>query len=434
MIILEFMGGEYYRTWKLSREEVLYHLKNWNEPNYHIPENIVSWPSQQTIYNDKIYDGADYVDTNSNGVYDPENGDYPKISGDEAVLYIVNDGRFRNNGEGNPLDSLNVDMYAMIYAFNRPESVYFNNTFFIKYKVLNKSDINYEDLKFGLYANSDYSPLESYSSNKMFIACDTLLNTFYSYPGINASLTHSPWPVKPPITMFSILNHDLDKFTQVVSVGGGYEAFDNYSAKKKYHYLNGTWDYDMFPPHPYWAADAPLDFVYASHPLDFGADNCLSNPYSFHYDPGQMLGTTGSNSLLSGESLTFEYAVQFSYQPESGYGESIDGALNSVADLIQCYQNDSIPGGGSFTGINEQMKNMEAEVFIYPNPARTTLYIQTKNTNFETYRVYSLHGQLLEESNFESQISIQHLPPGFYFLSLFDRNGKMEVTRKFVKQ
>ncbi|NPD46846.1 Ig-like domain-containing protein [Lentimicrobium sp. S6] len=424
---------KYYRTWKVSKEEIQYHMSNWSNSVYQIPESILSWPSQQTIYNGVSYEGAEYIDVNENGFYDPENGDYPKIRGDEAVLYIVNDGRYRNGEYGPPLDSLCVDIYTLVYAFNRPDSEYFNNTFFIKYKVVNKSSINYEDFKLGLYAKNKYGNIGSSERNKLFIACDTQLNTFYSYPGLNIAPSESYWPNKPPITLFSILNQNLDKFTEVVT---GHSMWpDNYSANKRYHYLNGTWDENLNHPYPCWSLNAPIDYVYPDHPLDFGADNSLSNQNICYSDSdAQMLGVSGSHILSSGESMTFEYAIQFYYHPESGYGESIDGALNSVADLLECYQNDSVPGGGSFTGINEQMEKTAAEVSIYPNPARTTLYIQTENKDFETYRIYSLHGQLLEESNYNIEISIQHLPPGFYFLQLMGKNGKMELTRKFVKQ
>lgn len=424
--------AKYYRTWKTSKEEIQNHISNWSYSDYQIPESILNWPSQETIYNGLIYEGADYVDANENNIYDPENGDYPKISGDEAILYIVNDGRF-SNLYGPPSDSLCVDIYTLVYAFNRPNSEYFNNTFFIKYKVINKSTINYEDYKIGLFSKNKYANYDYTGPSKLFVACDKQLNTFYSYPGFNITPIDSYSPNKPPITLYSVLNHNLDKFTEVVSVAGGID-FDNYSSRKKYHYLNGTWDESLWYPYPCWSLNAPIDYVYPDHPMDFGGDNYLSNQDCNTKSDAEMLGTTGSHILSSGESMTFEYAIQFYYYPESGYAESIDGALANVADLIQCYQNDSIPGGGSFTGVNEQMKKTDAEVFIYPNPARTTLYIQTDLNSFKTYRIYSLHGQLLEESNFEKEISIQQLPQGFYFLQLISENGKMEVTRKFVKQ
>ncbi len=427
-------GEKYYRTWKLSKQEVQYHINNWSDSDYQIPEMILNWPSQETVYLGERYEGADFVDYNDNGIYDPENGDYPKIRGNEAILYIVNDGRYRNRGEGPPMDSLNVDVYTMIYAFDRPETDYFNNTFFIKYKVVNKSNVDYEDFKIGLYADADFENYESYSNNIMYIACDTLLNTFYSYPGMNINQSQSQWPTKPPIALFSLLNNNLDKFTEVVSVGGSYDAFDNYSSQKKYHYLSGTWDENLLYPRPFWSLNAPLNYVYPSHPMDFGADNSIGNPNFYSYNPAQMLGTTDSHTILKGDSKEFEYAIQFYYHPESGYAESIDGALANVADLIQCYHKDSIPGGGSFTGVNENLKIKESGILIYPNPARTTLNIQTNLNNLETYRIYSLQGQLLEDSKFEKQIPIQHLPPGFYFLQLMGENGKMELTRKFVKQ
>ncbi len=427
-------GLKYYRTWKISREEIQNHKNQWQQSGYEMPENIQSWPAQKTIYRGNEYEGADFIDANNNGEYDPENGDYPKISGDEAVLYIVNDGRSRSYGEGIPMDSLNLDMYVLTYAFHRPESEYFNNTFFVKYKIINKSDIDYQDFKFGLYTSASINPGDTYSlHDQMFIGCDTIKNTFFSYPGRYKSPLEN-WPVKPPVSLFTLLNSSLDKFTEVVITDGGYDAWDNLSPKKMYHYMNGTWDTNLLRPHPYWTSNAPVDYVYTADPMEFGADNYLSNPNFFNpRSDAHMVGTTGSHTLLSGESKTFEYAIQFYLDSESGYAESIEDALSNVSDLIQCYENDSVPGGGSFTGLEEVINNSNTKMLVYPNPARTILYVDGVESGV-TYSIYTLQGQKIEEARLENEIFIEHLSKGFYLLQIRSLDGKQQWTSKFVKQ
>ena len=225
----------------------------------------------------------------------------------------------------------------------------------------------------------------------------------------------------------------MDKFTQVVSAGGGYDAWDNYSAKKQYHYLNGTWDEYLFTPTPMWVENAPLDYIYTSHPLDFGGDNYLSNPYPSFYDDGQMVGTTGPHILLSDESLIIDMAIQFYNHQDEAYEESIDNALNNVTQLINCYENDSVPGGGSFSEIDEISDSPLTELLVYPNPSKTILYIDGLNQKAK-YSIYTLQGQLIEENRFDHQIGIAHLPNGFYFLQIITRDNEYQWTGKFVKQ
>ena len=226
----------------------------------------------------------------------------------------------------------------------------------------------------------------------------------------------------------------MDKFTQAVS----HDPYSSYI--EKYHFMDGTWDDELEWQAPDWQDKAPLDYCYPSNPADPFGWSQITDDYYYAKEnekgdaANRGIGTSGPHELNSGDKIEFELAFYINNTQQSGYFDLFDESLENVGQLLECYENDSVPGGGSFTGINEQMKNTEADVLIYPNPARTTLYIQTENKGFETYRIYSLQGQLLEESNFDSEISIQHHPPGFYFLQLMGKNGKMELTRKFVKQ
>lgn len=405
---------KYFRTWKITKEQIDFHIQNYSQGTYEIPEAILNWPAGNISYHGELYEQADFVDINENGEYEPEEGDYPKISGDMAILYIINDGRFVAEKDliWN-LDSLHVDVFALVYAFDRPESDLFQNTFFVKYKVVNKSSMSYPEFRFSQWVQY------SYMFGQQNIACDTVLNIFYAYPRNDMGNF---------VSAVTLLNKKMDKFL----------TFGDVDNNPYYHYAHmvGRNDGDFQSYHePSWAEYAPLDYAFPSAIDDPNGWSAYT-----HFDGVNVYGgwdgvaSFESDELTAGAIEYYELAFSVYTQENPDYFELVEESLGQVSDLIECYQNDSIPGGGSFTGLNENLNIQESAIQIYPNPARSTLYIQTNLSNLKTYRIYSLHGQLLEESKFEAQVSIQHLPPGFYFLSLIGEKGKMELTRKFVKQ
>lgn len=405
---------KYFRTWAITKEEIDNHRNRFNDPDYNMPEVILNWPAGKISYQGIDYEQADFVDVNENGIYDPELGDFPKISGDKAILYIINDGRF-GGGYYSGVDSLNVDIYVLVYAFNRPESELFQNTFFMKYKVINKSNIDYSDFRFAQIVLHDNYNLGNH------MGCDTILNTFYSYP------------VRGNLNQFfgatTFLDNHMGKFLT-------YGDVDSYP---RYRYANmmGLYNDEFLIFHaPLWMYWAPLDYVFPSKVDDPYGANAFSfdeNNYGLQSGSGDGLGSSDAIELLAGDQQYFELAYSVYFNDHDGLFELVENGLNQVSQLHECYQNDSVPGGGSFTGIHEVSNNSNTELLVYPNPAKTLLYVEGVSTASE-YSIYTLQGQRIEGNRLENEISIEHLSEGFYLLQIRSLDGKQEWTSKFVKQ
>lgn len=421
---------KYFRTWKIDKTEIDRHIIEFANTAYEIPEVIKNWPAGIMEYNGSMYEQADFVDLNENGIYEPEQGEYPKISGDQAILYIVNNGRFQQDSYyPNYLsDSLNIDMYVLVYAFDRPESEIFQNTFFMKYKIINKSDTNYEDFRFGQWVRVN-------ERAQRYLGSDSLLNTFYFYPAYNHYYEMNSFNLTSHMECITFLNKKMDKFTStdMNSIYFGY--------LEKYNFMNGTWADTLvsgnFPPD--WIDKAPLNYCYPSNPSDpYGWSQVTDGYFAKNNekgDPGNRgVGTSGPHFLGTGEKLEFDLAFHINKSSDNGYFEFIDESLNNIEQLIECYQNDSIPGGGSFSQIEEGLSPSSPIAQIYPNPAHTTLHIQTDYNDFKYYRIYSIYGQLVEERKFIKQINIEYLQDGFYLIQLLNGSGDALVTHKFVKQ
>ena len=134
--------GNWDYVWKVSRAQIETHKEQFSSNSYTVPDALADWPAYSGI--DLIAFLAPFADANGNGSYDPENGDYPVIKGDEAIYVIFND----NKGEhpvsnGMPLE---VEVHLMVYKYNELPS-----TIFLEYYVMNRSQVNYTDLRFGLF-------------------------------------------------------------------------------------------------------------------------------------------------------------------------------------------------------------------------------------------------------------------------------------------
>ncbi|MFP5471595.1 MAG: hypothetical protein ACLGGV_08350, partial [Bacteroidia bacterium] len=70
---------KYDRVWKLSRAEVLEFKDRYNDPDYTIPEAILTWPAHGDESLGQAKNLAPFHDTDGNGIYNPIKGDYPEF-------------------------------------------------------------------------------------------------------------------------------------------------------------------------------------------------------------------------------------------------------------------------------------------------------------------------------------------------------------------
>ena len=68
---------------------------------------------------------------------------------------------------------------------------------------------------------------------------------------------------------------------------------------------------------------------------------------------------------------------------------------------------------------------------IYPNPANTTIFIQTENFQANAISIFDMDGRKLSEQKYNSQIDISSLATGVYLLEL--KNENVSVKKRLVK-
>ncbi len=82
------------------------------------------------------------------------------------------------------------------------------------------------------------------------------------------------------------------------------------------------------------------------------------------------------------------------------------------------------------TSISE-IRSLNSEIRLYPNPTNNTLNIQTKNFNPVLVSVFDINGKKISEQKYISQIDVSALTSGIYFIELKGKDGV--ARKKFVK-
>src|SRR4030095_6460213 len=85
---------------------------------YSVPEELLTWPAKG---NDGITDDkAPFVDFNNDNLYDPYDGDYPLIKGDQMIFWMFNDSLAVHSLPSIPGLTLGVEVHASAYAYSCP--------------------------------------------------------------------------------------------------------------------------------------------------------------------------------------------------------------------------------------------------------------------------------------------------------------------------
>ncbi len=230
------------RVWKVSKVQVDQHQADFNDNGIiDFPQTaIYEWPAKGNLYAKGkngvplvvISEKAPFFDTNGDGTYSPEIGDYPDIKGDEMLWYVFND----NGGLHTQTSAMAIGAEIQIsaYGLNCHADNALYNTLFINYKIFFAASLSsayigkWIDFDLGCY-NDDY------------VGCDTVSNTFYVYnaTAIDPDCANRGYGSDPPVQTVTFLNAQLTSFHYYKN---DFTIFGNpETAVHYYNYLAGFW-------------------------------------------------------------------------------------------------------------------------------------------------------------------------------------------------
>jgi hypothetical protein len=134
---------------------------------------IIAWPGNNT---DAGFDPllAPFEDTNNNLLYEPASGDYPKILGDQAVFWVINDkGNIHTESQS---QQIGLEIQMLAFSFISANAI--NDMTFYRQTVINRSTSSLNQTYIGQWVDADLG-----FAFDDYVGCDTVRGLGFAYNG-----------------------------------------------------------------------------------------------------------------------------------------------------------------------------------------------------------------------------------------------------------
>ncbi|MEO8151348.1 MAG: T9SS type A sorting domain-containing protein [Bacteroidia bacterium] len=452
---------QYDKEWKINKwqvDEFNYNFSIGNVQNgtYIVPSDFVTWPAQGT--GNITRNLAPFFDYNADGVYNPYDGDYPVIKGDQEIYWIMND-NFSTHGEtgGTPLG---VEIHAYAYALQCDsvgnDSAIGNYTTFYHYDIINRSTNSYHNMYSGVWSDMDLG-----KATDDYVGCDSTLNIAFTYNGDNDDDGAGGYGTNPPMMNVEVLkgpaplpndsidnDHDgtIDEAgeTNMMSDFMYYNNVNNSpygnpsGANDHYNLLRSTWYDGTHLTYGFNGTNTsqPItNYMFSGTPyagLQWSETDMQNTP-----EDRRFVLSSGPFNLDAGATQTFDFAFVYTRDKYNPNGISTSWAKNveEVKRVKYWFDHDTLSICDAQVYAASVNEISSANSFsVYPNPATDELYFKTNNDLQKAkYQIIDVTGRLLLSGNTSKQtVDVSKLPDGIYFIKL--QSEKTNLVQRFIKE
>jgi hypothetical protein len=441
-------SGNWAKIWKVDRADINAFLAAIaSGASLSSFTSILSWPGNGNNYATGAggvaltitTDMAPFVDLNGDGIYEPQQGEYPDIKGDQALWWVFSDnGPAHNETNGRPLG---LEVHAMAYAFSRGN--FLDSAIFYNYSIINKSANTYHNFRASQFADMDMgNPMDD------FIGCDTNRGLGIIYNGEPNDAIYGTNIPMAGILFMGLLTDSLNSrmgnfiyFNNDFSTSGNPAVdteYNNYLRNKFRRGMHITDDYTSHGvPTIGFGSGPAANFVFPGDP----SDNTQWSECSSGNTPGDRRFVIGSGDiqLNPGAIAEFDFAL-ISTTPDTNNACGDSGLsytnIKKLADQIRAVYDDD--GGGHIPWLQAGQQVAKSLISIYPNPAHDELFLENTGnlTGAETITLFNMLGQVVDApvsaAGKKTTINTAGLPPGLY--NLLYVNGGTQTRMKFVKE
>ena len=457
---------QFNRIWKLDRatiENFKYRYENGEvqNGNYPIDYEIATWPANGPEgYAENL---APFIDVNEDGIYNPMDGDYPDIEGDQMLYWIVND----NSGyrdfalDYSPVPHLGLEIHfkawANVYEGADTDALEaINNATFLDVEIVNRSDTTYTDFYTAFWTDGGLG-----YSNDDYIGCDVMNNSYYYYNGDENDEGDEDTPgygLNPPAQSVTFLNAPIRDTAQNADTGSYMSSFIceslggecNIFGDEFYNYMMGHWKDGTeitYGGNGINSTDIACKYMFPgdSDPYNIGTNGVAVPDWdgvwtmsSGGYGPRDVRGvaSNGPYTLEPGQTVKYRFAFVWARDTVGGTAAASLDKLRELLPYFQQWQREGeFPSNYNIhivpIGINEQPASALG-VKLYPNPTNNTVTLTCDAANAH-YKIYSLSGRLMKEGQIRNklqQISLDYINPGLYVVQI--TNGNISTTKKLI--
>lgn len=145
----EIEESKYNRVFQVSKKMIQNHIDSiqYGSVNYIPDPNILFWPAKGNPTKGQPENLAPFEDGNGNGTYDPMDGEYPIIYGNDCLYTVMH---YRNNGETSKAFAIR----SWTYSVNCDTSDIFDNIIFRKIFIISHG-AELDSLQFGAMVDGD---------------------------------------------------------------------------------------------------------------------------------------------------------------------------------------------------------------------------------------------------------------------------------------
>lgn len=413
--------------WKVTRQQVDDHIAQYQQIGYSPVSEIADWPGNGDVSLGVADQLAPFVDLDNDGVYEPQDGDYPDFVGDEVVYVIQNDESYMPQPQ-----NLGVELHLMFYQFN--DNGYMNETTFLNVRAFNRSTTNYYDYHQAIYADMDIGNFQD-----DYFGSDSTRNLIYQYNGDIFDENGGGvmgYGTNVPCQAVLSLNHNL-KAALSYNNSNNFPVTAPNSMLEMWNHMNGLWSDGSTV---YYGGDGynsagvttiPTKFMFSGNPYtgtgwtEGNANGGSSNPVGDRR--GFMSISLGD--FPAGTMHCFDFA--FIYDDTDGNAENVQNVLN-IADALQIlYDNSSDFPCGNFTAQLSEATPLEFDIF--PNPSAGDITVQlANNSNPVIVEVRDMTGRLIHSEVTQlatTQIQL-NVPTGMYQMVIQSPHSK--VAKSFI--
>ncbi len=417
---------------QVSAVEIENHRTSFGEQGYEMPAGIAKWPANGDTTIGEMWQMAPFIDLNDNGIYEPEQGEYPDIFGDVCVYLIKNDG-------GSTLTQpLGVEEHYMIGVFNSGHqgSTHLSQTVVMNTTLYHRGTVPIDTLHVGLWHDGDLG-----DPRDDFMDTNVPTNSVVFYNGDNFDDTQ--FRENPPALAIGSMFCDLwgSMWGSIFNGGGTIDVEENLQAK----WSDGTCQIQAGSGHISGVAgtDYPLTRYAFDGDLDLDTGwtelNSFNNagdrraltilqPKVFH--PGDQISYTLAFHLAQGEGLDYVGNAVLASERIALVEDELLTLYGDHPRLVlsqNCESLEIVRDCDRAVGISE---NLVLDAFkVFPNPSEGIIHFEYPEAATEV-TVTNILGQEIRRFQADQKPESLVLTPGSYLVRV--ALGNMGVISKRV--
>lgn len=406
--------NKYNRVWKVNLSEIQYHVENFDQPGYVLPESFLTWPAEGNTSNGEAAKLAPYYDYNRNGIYDPRNGDFPAIRGDQAVYFIFNEANGHNYTGGL---NLGLEIHGMLYCFNPSIGSALTQTVFLNYNIFNRSNHDYSDFFAGMWVDFNLG-----SGEDDVFGSDSVNQMMYVF---NANNTEPLYGAPSPVQGVIMLNSEIYGAIQTGCCG-----LDDTIVSNCLHDLYSNGDTMLYGRD---TLGYPTTYYLSGYPeTGTGWIQETASNGSFYYSDVSGIISAGPYNLAKNESICVDLAFPYARDLSGTFLTAIGLLRDKAAAIIQFFDDCGYACNNNEAGfLSDYIEKVGFEIFPNPSYESVEINLSAVKTLNKIITVYTSDGRIINKiSTNENTVRLDFAEKGMYIIAVETSN--VLSTKKLI--